>query len=51
MCIKLGFANSWISQGESWGMCRFTVAEKKLRKPTLAEDRSDFLCSGSRQRR
>lgn len=32
-------------------MSRFTVAEGKLRRPTVAEAKPGFLCSGSSQRR
>ena len=46
-----GFVNAWISQGEALLiMCSFAVAEGKLKKPTVAEVRSDFLCSDSRKR-
>ena len=34
-----------------WKMCRFAVAEGKLRKLAVAEGRPRFLCSASRQRR
>ena len=32
-----------------WIICRFVVAEDKLRMSTVAEGSSEFLCSGSRQ--
>lgn len=46
----IGFFDTWISQVKLLCiMCRFAVAEGKLRKLMETEGRSEILCSGSRQ--
>ena len=41
MCLISGFVHTWGSQCESF--VDIGVAEDKLRKPTVAEVRSEFL--------
>ena len=52
MCLIFGFVDiGWVSVKVLWIICRFAVAEGKLKKPTVKEGGFQFLCSESGQRR